>query len=292
MMQLSTSMIGKLRSSPAVWALRWRVACEIARQELRDALYSWSFYLTAALGPLLSALFVYNSLNFVANSGLQILARPFFVPVLLTTTVAALYLTAWAALAIARPRDQGALRVLFFAPVDEYGVIIGHILAGTILYAALLLVAAPLLALLALLTNLPLPPLLLLGMVFSPIYAAAAVALGLWISTVAGSSRSAMFFFGAMLLATLVIPVGYIALLSVPATGRYYDALLFLRGLVRTLRDLLSWISPYALISSGLDAALRADWGDLLQRLAVGAASCVGWGLLAIWGLKRNGVLS
>src|SRR5205814_6036869 len=112
--------------------------------ELRDALFGWSFYLTAALGPFLSALFIYNSLNFVAESGLQILARPFYVPVLVTTTLAALYLAAWATLAIARPRDQGALRVLFFAPVDAYGVIGGHLLAGTALYGLLMLAAAPL----------------------------------------------------------------------------------------------------------------------------------------------------
>jgi ABC-2 family transporter protein len=291
MMQLTTSTIGKLRASPAIWAMRWHVARQIAKQELRDALFGWAFYVTAALGPLLSALFVYNSLNFVAKSGLQILARPFFVPVLISTTLAALYLAAWATLAIARPRDQGALRVLFFAPVDSYGVVLGHILAGTALYSLLMLAATPLLALLAALTNLPFPPLLLAGVITSPIFAAVAVALGLFISTIAGSSRSAMFFFGATLLVALAIPAGYTALLNIPATSRYYDALLFLRELVRTLRDLLNWISPYALISAGLDAAVRASWGDLLQRLAVGLAGCAGWGALAIWGLERRGVL-
>lgn len=290
-MQLSSSALVNLRASPQVWSLRWRAARAIARQELRDAFLGWPFYLTAALGPLLSALFVYNSLNFVDKSGLQILGRPFFVPALLTTTLAALYLAAWATLAIARPRDQGALRVLFFAPVDAYGVIIGHVLAGTALYAALMLVATPILALIGLLTNLPLPPLLLVGIILSPVYAAAAVALGLCISALAGSSRSAMFIFGAALLAALAVPAGYTALLGIPATSRYYDALLFLRELVRALRDLLGWVSPYALLSSGLDAAVRASWGDLLQRLLVGAAGCAAWAGLAIWGLQRRGVL-
>lgn len=290
-MQLSTTTIGRLRANPETWALRWHVARQIARQELRDALFGWSFYLTAALGPILSALFIYNSLSFVSKSGLQILARPFFVPALLTTTLAALYLAAWATLAIARPRDQGALRVLFFAPVDSCGVVIGHVLAGAALYTLMMLLATPLLALLALLTNLPFPPLLLVGLLASPIFATVAVALGLFISTISGSSRSAMFFFGATLLVALAIPAGYTALLSIPATSRYYDALLFLRELVRTLRDLLNWISPYALISAGLDAAVRAGWGDLLQRMAVGLAGCVGWVALAIWGLERRGVL-
>jgi ABC-2 family transporter len=294
-MQISTSTVGKERaaprSAPPVWLLRWRVAQQIGGQELREALLGWSFYLTAALGPLVSALFVYNALNFVAESGLLILARPFYVPVLVTTTLAALYIAAWATLAIARPRDQGALRVLFFAPVDAYGVIGGHMLAGAALYTLLVLAAGPLLGLLAALTNLPFPPLLLVGLLVSPVFAAVAVAIGLFISTIAGSSRGAMFIFGATLLLVLAIPIGYTALLSVPPTSRYYDALLFLRDLVRMLRDLLNWISPYALISAAADAAMRASWGDLIQRLVVGVAGCAVWVGLAIWGMQRRGVL-
>src|SRR4051794_11003337 len=168
LMQIGTSTVGKeratARSAPAVWSLRWRVARQIAGQELRDALFGWSFYITAAIGPLLSALFVYNSLNFVASSGLQILARPFYVPVLVTTTLATLYLAAWATLTIVRPRDQGALRVLFFAPVDAYGVIGGHLLAGIALYGLLMLAAAPLLGLISVLTNLPFPAPLMVGL--------------------------------------------------------------------------------------------------------------------------------
>ena len=122
-------------------------------------------------------------------------------------------------------------------------------------------------------------------------FASVAIAIGLFISTIAASSRSAMFFFGATLLVTLAIPIGYTALLGVPPTSRYYDTLLFLRELVRTLRDLLNWISPYALLSAGVDAAMRASWGDLLQRLAVGVAGGVIWAALAIWGLRRRGVL-
>ncbi|MBK9944719.1 MAG: ABC transporter permease subunit [Kouleothrix sp.] len=293
-MQISTSSAGNERAAqprPAAWPLRWRVARQIAAQELRDALFGWSFYLTMALGPLLSALFIYNSLNFVAASGLLILARPFFVPMLIVTTLAALYLAAWATLAIARPRDQGALRVLFFAPVDAYGVIGGHLLAGIAIYTMIMLGGVALLALFAWLTNLPFPPLLLVGALLSPLFAATAAAIGLVISASAASSRSAMFFFGATLLVVLAIPIGYTALLSVPPTSRYYDALLFLRGLVRTLRDLLNWISPYALLSASLDAALRASWADLLARLAAGLAGGIAWAALAIWALRRRGVL-
>jgi ABC-2 family transporter protein len=295
-MRISTSRFGNkrmfLQSTPMIWMLRWRAAQQIAKQELRDALFSWSFYITATLGPLLSAVFVYNSLTFVAESGLQILSRPFFLPALMTTTLAMLFIAAWATLAIARPRDQGALRVLFFAPVDAYGVIGGHVLAGSAIFGLLVLVVTPLLGMLSLLTNLPFPPLLLIGLLASPIFAATAVTIGLFISTIAASSRSAMFFFGATLIVALAIPLGYSALLSIPPTSRYYDALLFVRELMRTLRDFLSWVSPYALLSASIDAAVRGNWPDLMQRIAVGILGSIAWGALAIWGLRQRGVLA
>lgn len=293
-MGIGTSTLGRERAAgaaPDVWRLRWRVARLIARQELLDALYGWPFYVTAAIGLLLSALFVYNSLNFVSSSGLLILGRPFYVPMLAVTSLATLYLAAWATLAIARPRDLGGLRVLFFAPVDPIGLIAGHLLAGAGLAALLALVSAPLLWALALATNLPLPPQLLVGLLLSPIFGVLAVAIGLFISTIAPSSRAAMFFFGAIFLIVVAIPAGYTAMLSIPPSSRYYDALLFIRAALRTLRDLLNWASPFALLGASLDASLRGSWLELLQRVAVGIAETAAWGALAIWGFHRRGVL-
>lgn len=294
-MQIDTALSGNERAAehtaPSVWMLRWRAARAIARQELRDGVFGWTLYAVAALGVLLGVLFVFNSLTFVGQSGLLILARPFYVPVLTTATLALLYVAAWAALAIARPRDQGALRVLFFAPVDAWALLGGHVLAGVALYSMLLLLATPLLILLALLTNVPFPPLLLAGLLASPLFAAGAVAIGLCISAVAPTSRSAMFILGALLLVLLAVPVGYTALLNVPPTSRFYDALLFGRDLLRTARDLLGWVSPFSLLSGGLDAALRASWGELALRMLAALAGCGAWLALAVWGIRRRGVL-
>ncbi|MBA3948148.1 MAG: ABC transporter permease subunit [Herpetosiphonaceae bacterium] len=263
----------------------------IAAQEVRDAIYGWPLYIVAAVALLADVLLMVNSLHFVAESGLQILGRPFYLPLLVTTTLTMLYITAWAVLAIVRPRDQGALRILFFAPVDSVSLIGGHFLAGLILYGLVMLVTTPALALLAWLTNVPFSPLLLLGIVLSPVFIAVALALGLFVSAVSPSSRSAMFFFiGALLLLTGV-QGGYTALLSIPPVSKSYDALLFLRELLRSVRNLLNWISPVALLESGLDAVMRASWQDIAQWLATALIGCAAWLILAVWGLNRRGLL-
>jgi ABC-type transport system involved in multi-copper enzyme maturation permease subunit len=282
---------GRGRLAAPAWASRWRVVRQVAAQELREALLSWPWYVTAAAGLLLAVLLIYNSLSFVASSKLLIMSRPFYLPLLVVATLAMLYIMAWSILAIARPRDQGALRVLFFAPVDPAGLLAGHLLAGLAIYSLLVLLTLPLLVALALLTNLPFPPLLVIGAAVSPLFALVAVAIGLFISSVAHSSRSAMFVFVAVVLLVLGIQGGYRALLSVPPTSAYYDALLFARALLRAISGALDWVSPMALLSAGLDAALRGSWPDLLLRAAAALAGGGAWLWLAVWGFERRGVL-
>ena len=278
-------------TATSAWALRRRVIPLIARQEARDALLGWPLYAVATVALLIGALLVSNALRAVAESGLEIVSRPFYFPVLVSTSLAALYLAGWAALAIARPRDQGALRVLFFAPVDPAGLVAGHAISALLLYIVFLLITTPVYVAIAWVVNLPLSPLLVTGMVVSPLFILPAIGIGLLISAWAPSARSAVFLFAAVLAVLTAVQIGYGALQQVPPTTRYYDALLFLREVLRIVREALLWLSPLALLSEGLDAALRADWAETARLLASGAIGGLVWLALAVWALQRRGVL-
>ncbi|HBY97956.1 MAG: hypothetical protein M5U01_11760 [Ardenticatenaceae bacterium] len=275
----------------APWPLRGRSIQRIARQEIRDALLGWGVYLTAGAGLLLAVLLVYNSARFVAGSGLQILARPFLSPLVAASTLALLYVTVVATLAIARPREQGALQVLFFAPVDAIGLVGAYFVAGIVVYLLLVLLLVPLLVLLALLTNVFLPPALLWGLLPSVGVAGLAVAFGIFLSAVAGSSRSAVLLLVTVVILLFAIQGGYTALLNVPPTSRYYDALLFLRVFLRVLNDLLLWVSPIGMLGHCLDAALRNDLLLLLRDSVRAVAVSLVWLGLAVWAVRRRGVL-
>ncbi|MGH2617482.1 MAG: hypothetical protein ACRDJC_19785, partial [Thermomicrobiales bacterium] len=191
----------------------------------------------------------------------------------------------------ARPRDQGALRVLFFAPVDAVSLVAAQAMAALAVYALFMLLTAPLVVALALLVNLPFPPLLLVGVLVSPAFVAPAVGIGLFISAIAATSRTAIFLFGVALVLTLAVQLGYSALLQAPPASQYYDALLFLRETLRAAREAMRWVSPLALLSEGLDAALRANWRDVLVYALSGLAGGAVWLGLAVWALWRRGVL-
>jgi hypothetical protein len=113
----------------------------------------------------------------------------------------------------------------------------------------------------------------------------------LFISAIASSARGAVFLFAAALAVVLAAQIGYSALLQVPPTSRYYDALLFLRELLRVIRETLQWVSPLALLSQGLDAAFRGSWRELMLCVASGVTGAVIWLALAVWALARRGVL-
>jgi hypothetical protein len=271
--------------------MRWRVMREVGKQEIRQAIFGWSLYVTTAVAVLLGTLLVFNTVRSVRDSGLEIVTRPFYVPLLVALSLATMYLAGWAALSIARPREQGSLRVLFFAPVDAVGLVGAHLLAALILYLVVALMTMPLMFVLSMLVNLPFSPYLVLGAAFSPLLVAPAFAIGLVISTIVPSGRSAALIFGLVLAVLLAVQLGSSALVQIPSTSRYYDALLFLRQSLGTVRGLLSWVSPIALLSDGLDAAYRASWAELITLCLAGAIGCVVWSALAIRTLDQRGVL-
>jgi hypothetical protein len=272
-------------------SLRFNAIQRIARQQVRDTLLGWNFYITAAVAVLVAVALVYNSVRFVETSGLNIMTRPFFVPLQVAATIAILYVTIEATLAVARPREQGSLQVLFFAPIDVPAFIAANFVAGVLIYILFLAIIIPPLLLLVLLTNFVVPTALLWGLVPSIVVAGTSIAFGLFISAAAPSVRAAILILVATLILLLLIQVGYSALLSIPPTNRFYDALLFLRVVLRAVQDFLRWFSPFQMMEAVLDASMRADITALLKHIGAATLVTALWLAAAVWALRRKGVL-
>ena len=272
-------------------SLRWNAIQRIARQQARDTLYGWGLYLTVAVAILVAAVLVYNSVRFAGESGLNIVAQPFLLPLQFAVYLALLYVTVEAALAIARPREQGSLQVLFFAPIDVPVLNSAYLFAGLLVFLLFLLLLIPPLLILAWVTNFVLPVALLWGLVPSVFVAGATIAFGLFISSAAPSGRSAVLLLVAALLMLLAVQGAYAALLNIPPTNRFFDALLFLRLFLRNIQGLLTWISPFHMLDVVLSSSLRGDWLMLLRQVGVALVGTIFWLAASIWMLRRRGVL-
>lgn len=264
----------------------------IATQQSRDSLFGWGIYIVTAVAVGIAALLIFNSVRFVGESSLNILAQPFLVPLQVVLSLGMLFVAVEATLAIARPREQGSLQILFFAPIDEPIFIGGNFLAGLITYSLFVLLTLPILFLLTWVTNFVIPLQLLWAIIPTFFAVSVTVAFCLFVSAAAPSARAAVLILVAGILVLLGLQSAYTALLSVPPTSRFYDALLFIRTILANLQSVLAWLSPFRMLDVILTASLNNDWLALIKQLGISLVATLVWLVTAVRMLRRRGVLS
>ena len=271
--------------------LRWHTMRRIATQQPRDTLFGWGIYITAVISIGFAALQIFNSARFVGESSLNILAQPFLLPLQAALSLAILFVATEATLAIARPREQGSLQILFFAPIDEPMLIGGNFLAGLLIYILFILLTLPILLLLAWITNFVIPIILLWAIIPTIFAVGVTIAFGLFVSAAAPSARAAVLILVAGILILLGLQSAYTALLNVPPTSRFFDALLFIRTILANLQTILSWLSPFRMLDVILTSSLNNDWLALIKQLGIALVMIVIWLFAAVRMLRRRGVL-
>ncbi len=272
-------------------ALRWHTIRRIATQQPRDTLFGWGIYITAAIAVSIAALQIFNSVRFVGESSLNIEAQPFLLPLQVALSLAMLFVAIEATLTIARPREQGSLQVLFFAPIDESILIGGNFLAGLLVYILFVLLTLPILLLLAWITNFVIPLILLWAIIPTILAVSVTIAFGLFVSAAAPSARAAVLILVAGILILLGLQSAYTALLNIPPTSRFFDALLLIRTILANLQTILSWLSPFRMLDVILTSALNNDWLVLVRQLGISLATTAIWLFAAVRMLQRRGVL-
>lgn len=272
-------------------ALRWHTIRRIATQQPRDTLFGWGIYVTAAVSVGFAALQIFNSVRFVGESSLNILNQPFLLPLQAALSLAILFVATEATLAIARPREQGSLQILFFAPIDELTLVGGNFLAGLLVYILFVLLTLPILLLLAWVNNFFVPIMLIWAIVPTLFVASVTIAFGLFVSAAAPSARAAVLILVAGILILLGLQSAYTALLNIPPTSRFFDALLLIRTILANLQTILSWLSPFRMLDIILTAALNNDWPALIRQLGISLVSTAIWLFAAVRMLQRRGVL-
>ncbi len=271
--------------------LRWHTIRRIATQQSRDSLFGWGIYIAATVSVGIAALLIFNSVRFVGESDLNVISQPFLFPLQFALTLAMLFVAVEATLSIARPREQGSLQVLFFAPIDEPILIGGNFITGLLVYVFFVVLTLPVLLLLVWATNFVLPTVLLWAVIPTIFAVAVALAFGLFVSAAAPSARAAVLILVAGILILLGLQSAYTALLNIPPTSRFFDALLFIRSILASLQSILSWLSPIRMLDIILTSSLNNDWAQLLKQIGISLVATAVWLFAAVRMLHRKGVL-
>lgn len=272
------------------WRYRWRAAFLIQKRDLWATLFSPPVYATLTLSLLVASLLLRNTLNFVAEKGLTVLADPLAFPLFLTVLLSALFLAISSTATIARERDQGVLEVLFYGPVDHISYVLGKYLAQVVTYLAMVALYVPCFLLYAYLTHLHFDLRLLAVILLSVFTTSAVIAFGILVSTLTRTVRLALVILLGVVLVFLAIQVGYQLLISIPPPGRYYNPYLFLKAALGALNRLVTWLSPFAHLRQGMTALAAGNLAGFAVSLVTSLAYTGVLLALGVMGLKWRGV--
>ncbi|MGQ0572359.1 MAG: ATP-binding cassette domain-containing protein [Armatimonadota bacterium] len=262
----------------------------VLRREARGLLRGAGPYGVLSLAFLVAGLLVRNHLTFITQSGLLVHSGPFDLPLLLGLQLTALFLALLAATTVARERDRGTLEVLFYGPMNTLSFVLGEFLGHMVVYG--LLSAGLLVGFLALatLSGFVFSVALVMVILLSVVSASATVTIGLALSAVARTVRTAVVGLLALFGGFTAVGFGYAYLAALPLPGHYYHPLLFLKSTLALLSRLGNALWPLTYLERGMEAALQGQW--LLYGRTILASTALGLAMLvaATVLLERRGV--
>lgn len=274
------------------WRFRWHLARTIQRRDLRATIYGFGLYVTTSAAIATAATVLRNHVKSVQDSGLVVLSNPFATPFFGAMVISSVYLAVASTTTIARERDQGTLETLFYGPVDAVAYLLGKYLAQMSTYALMVAGYLVAFALYAPVTNFALDLDLLWAALLSAATASAVVAVGILLSTLNHSARSAILTLLAVVLASLGLQLGheYVSSLASGLAKGGYHPLLSLQAAFTWLNRIVNWLSPFTHLERGIDALMRGSTGEylLMMGLSLSYAAIV-FGL-ALRALRRKGV--
>ncbi len=246
-------------------------------------------YVTMSLGMLVTTVVVRGHLDALVRNNILVVADAFSLPFFVAATLAMLFLALSSAAMVAREREQGTLETLFYGPVDPTTYVLAKHLAHLAVYLPIALLIGLLFTSVAVMTGLHLNGSFALELLLSVATTAAVVALGLLLSTLTRSVRTAFALFAALTTLFLAVRFGS-DLLSGVRVANNYSPLLFARDGAIWLDRLLGLVSPFTALENGVDAVVRGDPLAYVGALTLSLVHCAVLLAAAVWVLQRRGV--
>jgi ABC-type transport system involved in multi-copper enzyme maturation permease subunit len=260
-----------------------------AKWEFLKTLFSYQNYIAVFLSLCAAWLMVNGMINTVAQNGLIIEANPFMLPFLATLIPYAVFLALAVAVSLAREIEQRTFEVLFFAPIRFSSFVLGRFLGQLTYY----LIALPLVLLFfigyATSVNLRVGPGFLGAIVLSPLTVASVVGFGFLIAAYFRKTRVTVVVLLVVILVFLGVQFAHVLLPTLqPAEAD--TTLLVLTDVVDVMYRVVEWISPFAHLTKGVDAAQIGAPELYGQVVLVSLAYTIITLLLSVWVLREKGI--
>ena len=267
----------------------FRVMKTLFRRDFLYSLYSLGYYVAIFVSFFVSSFILKNFLDSIGEEDILVSAYPLNYPLYITLVIISLYLVILSGVSISREREQGTLEVLFYGPVTPGSFLWGKYLKDLCLGMVALGFTTLYFYLVSVLTNIGFTMGLVKALIMSIFLISCVVSFGLFVSSLTGRIRSSVLALVAILGAFLAIQFAYNALLGFEKESLSVPMLYVRQAMSYVFRG-ISWISPFAYLSRGLDSVVLEN--PLLYLANIGYALLYSFifMFLSVYVMSKKGV--
>ena len=267
-----------------------QTAIIIHNRDLRIALFGPVLYIVTTVSMLVGIVIIRNYLSYIESNGLFPMPDLFSFPFRWVIIVTGVYLAFSAVVAIARERESGAMELLFYGPVDNVSYVIGKYSAQFTLYCLLIVLYLICFLILSNIAGVQIPASFFMMILLSVFTGAYLISVGVFVSTMSSSVRSATLVFLVLIASTLLIQGSQAWLSNIAPESDYYNPVLLLQQLLGLVQTGLSWLSPFSYLNYGVDEMLRGNTNAFLRVIVLPIVFCLLFIVSSVIGLKFRGV--
>ena len=231
-----------------------------------------------------------NYLSYIESNGLYPMPDLFSFPYRWVIILTGVYLAFSAVVAIARERESGAMELLFYGPVDNVSYVLGKYSAQLTVYCLLIVLYLICFFIISNIAGVQIPASFFMMMLLSLFTGAYLISVGVFVSTISKSVRSATLVFLTLIASTLLIQASQAWLSNIAPESDYYNPVLLLQQLLGWVQVVLTWLSPFSYLNYGVNEMLRGNMIAFLRVVGLSFAFCMTFIVSSIIGLKIRGV--
>lgn len=249
-------------------------------------------FIVMSIGFAVSSLVLINTIKFTQVNIVSVEQQPLLVPIMVNGMLVSLYLAFTSAISVSREYDKGTLELLMYGPVDESSFILGNFLAQLFVFLVSVLAALVWTAICIWQINLTFHWDILWIFLSTFFMAAQLVALGLLTAILGGKTRNSLVYLVLFVLLFAAIPLAdtIVSNLVVASGSTGNDPLLIVRDVLLVVNNIISWISPYALMRDSVNGLMDGSTTTYLVNMAVMFFETLLMIFGSIFALRKKGV--
>ena len=264
----------------------------ISRKSRQTKFWGLGIFIVMSLGFAISSLLLVNVIKFTEVNIVSVEKQSLLTPIMVNAILVSLYLAFTSAISASREYDKGTLELLMYGPVDEGSFIFGVFAAQLAIFSITVIAAVGWTLVCIWQVNLTFQWSLMLIFLATFFMAAQLISLGLLMAMLGGKTRNSLVYFVLAVLFFAAIPLAdmIVANLVTVTASTANDPMLIVRDVLKAIDNVISWISPYALLQNALDGVAAGSLSAYLLNMAVMAVETVLLLVGSVAVLKKKGV--